>query len=245
MPAKTSDINEKLKSLVEFCPNYEGALNDFNFLIQQDKEAAITMLVGNDAFIQKELTERACIEGHHEILELILTNTNISANSTSENIHHAPVPQHKLLGMAVAHNHLNCVKELLKHGADINTLTASETVLHLAVQGHNTEMVKLLLKNGADITIKNESNKSVFDVINPSLDADPIMSIFERTIEITKMRSVLESAKQLRQQAVLPLLAQHIPVTSLANLACSFFEPTTVQDSTANEDAKMVQNQAL
>ena len=57
------------------------------------------------------------------------------------------------------------VKELIEHGADVNTIdNAGYTPLHVAsYQGH-TGIVKYLVKHGANVTAKNNMKETPLDV---------------------------------------------------------------------------------
>ncbi|MGE0206797.1 MAG: ankyrin repeat domain-containing protein [Candidatus Babeliales bacterium] len=60
---------------------------------------------------------------------------------------------------------LSIVQYLLSKGADVNGgITRGTTPLHLAVYSKNKELCKLLCKAGADITIKDEENRTPFDL---------------------------------------------------------------------------------
>jgi ankyrin repeat protein len=58
------------------------------------------------------------------------------------------------LHLAAGEGHLEIVKLLLEHGADVNAKTAYETALHLAAGEGHLEIVKLLLEHGADVNAK-------------------------------------------------------------------------------------------
>jgi ankyrin repeat protein len=56
--------------------------------------------------------------------------------------------------LAAGEGHLEIVKLLLEHGADVNAKTAYETALHLAAEKGHLEIVKFLLEHGADVNAK-------------------------------------------------------------------------------------------
>lgn len=52
---------------------------------------------------------------------------------------------------------VECVQELLKHGAEVNHQTFSlDTALHNAAEHGKTDILACLLTHGADLTTKNE-----------------------------------------------------------------------------------------
>ncbi|KAJ8664853.1 hypothetical protein QAD02_006515 [Eretmocerus hayati] len=91
----------------------------------------------------------------HLIVDLILSACAHDTNATdSDNLSHFHV--------ACMRNHLDAVKQYLKHGVDVNSpvnLTARGwpgfTALHFAVDNECIEVVELLLDHNADISIKN------------------------------------------------------------------------------------------
>ena len=67
---------------------------------------------------------------------------------------------------ATLYNRTDVIKLLLYEGADVNrqNLLFKDTPLHLAARYNKTEAIQLLLDNGADVNLKNNDNKTPFDV---------------------------------------------------------------------------------
>ncbi|QQR49194.1 ankyrin repeat domain-containing protein [bacterium] len=55
--------------------------------------------------------------------------------------------------LATQHNHVDCVQELITHGANVNAIETQEglTPLHTAISINNPEIVQILLKHDADV----------------------------------------------------------------------------------------------
>ena len=85
------------------------------------------------------------MNGNQQILELLIQH-NADVNQCDKN-HSTP------LHLAVYQNHINTVKTLLQHGANVNQKLVDDgaTALHLAAASRNGEIAKLLLDNGAEI----------------------------------------------------------------------------------------------
>lgn len=62
--------------------------------------------------------------------------------------------------------HKDCVKYLLKHGANIEAKTTDEwTPLHCAVRWNNVEVAEYLIKQGADINAKSEGGNTPLHIV--------------------------------------------------------------------------------
>lgn len=80
------------------------------------------------------------------------------------------------LSIAAKHGHLECIKILLQHGADVNDTDAEmDAAITLAAAGGHTECVRFLLQNGADVN-------------HHSVNGTPLIrAVFSGNIECVKM----------------------------------------------------------
>jgi ankyrin repeat protein len=75
---------------------------------------------------------------------LINNNINVNLQNKRNNL--------KPLHNAILHNSIECVKVLIKNGADVNEISISGyTPLHYAVFNDNEIIIKILIKNGANL----------------------------------------------------------------------------------------------
>lgn len=81
-----------------------------------------------------------------DCLEIVLSDSNKSVNMPMEFMRHSP------LSFASECGYINCIKVLIKHGADINLKDGTGfTALHNAVCENHIDCVRLLLESGADV----------------------------------------------------------------------------------------------
>ena len=65
------------------------------------------------------------------------------------------------IGIASAYGHLEAVKTLMKHGANVNSATyTQDTPVLLSCMNNHLEVAKYLVKNGADISKPNIYGKT-------------------------------------------------------------------------------------
>ena len=78
---------------------------------------------------------------------LINNNINVNIENKRNNL--------KSLYNAILHNSIECIKVLIKNGADVNEICISGyTPLHYAVFIDNAIIIKILIKNGANVNKK-------------------------------------------------------------------------------------------
>ncbi|XP_019854452.1 PREDICTED: ankyrin repeat domain-containing protein 17-like isoform X2 [Amphimedon queenslandica] len=96
----------------------------------------------------------ACIEGHTEIVELLLEQEGVDIN-------HINSQKRTPLAMACIRGHTKIVELLLKKGANANVTDENElTPLgNASIPGH-TEIVKLLLEHGANVNVTDKNGNT-------------------------------------------------------------------------------------
>lgn len=96
--------------------------------------------------------------GHEETAAFLLdAGADVNLKGKDGRLNNTP------LHASIAGDHINIVKLLLKHNADINSQCMGEsregfTPLHVAIHFNRLEMVKLLLEHGASPTIPNQNS---------------------------------------------------------------------------------------
>ena len=139
------DVNKKVKiELYEEMNNesifFDIVKNGFffslKFMINNGIDLSITDFEGKSALYH------ACEKGHTEIVKLILEHYNLNVDQVTN---HGTIP----LMIAVFHNHIDIVKELLKYTKEINFKNENgSTPLVTAVIMNNFEIVKMLIEYG-------------------------------------------------------------------------------------------------
>ncbi|MGE0206798.1 MAG: ankyrin repeat domain-containing protein [Candidatus Babeliales bacterium] len=101
--------------------------------------------------------ELAMSQDSFEIMKILI---QAGANVNKYNQFGTPLRRAVLL-----RSRLTIVQYLLSQGADVNgCMVRGSTPLHLAVYLKNKELCELLCKAGADVTIKDEENRTPFDL---------------------------------------------------------------------------------
>jgi serine/threonine-protein phosphatase 6 regulatory ankyrin repeat subunit B len=105
----------------------------------------------------------AVSQRHENIVKLLLkadADPNVQSGDCPEDDEWV-VGRTALMDAALSGN-LTIARELIKHGADLNLLSANgRTALHSAVVSGNTDMVELLLKSGADVNAYGSEEETV------------------------------------------------------------------------------------
>lgn len=106
----------------------------------------------------------AAATGNVEQLQKIIA---IDKKYANVRVHHNWTPLH----YAAGNGHLECVRALVAHGADVNTKTSmiSWTPLHLAVRGGHDEIVKELLMHKAAVHALNGYDETPLDLARNAL----------------------------------------------------------------------------
>ena len=110
----------------------------------------------------------ACYYGNYDIVHELISNQNVL-------IDHGDINDVKPLHYACEQQHLSIVTLLLENNADIHSQTKKGwTALHYAADASNFDLIKLLLINGADKTIKDNYNRTPYDIVSKRNIADLI-----------------------------------------------------------------------
>ncbi|KAI9577582.1 protein fem-1 homolog CG6966 [Glossina fuscipes] len=99
----------------------------------------------------------ACRNGHLEIVDYLLTKCNADVEKVgSVSFDGEPIEDAPPLWCAAAAGHLSIVKMLVRHGANVNSTTrTNSTPLRAACFDGHFEIVKYLIRHGADFEVAN------------------------------------------------------------------------------------------
>ena len=128
-------------------------------------------------------------------------------NGATPNYYHKPEEQKSAIHVAAENGHQNIVKELIAHGALLNTNvgTTFDSALTLAAHGNHLEVAKVLLGSGAHIN-------------HPNCYGNTAM-------HIAALNNYLDMMELLLQHSALPTLANHKGSTPL-HFLCYYTGPT-------------------
>ena len=106
------------------------------------------------------ILHQACESGNINIVKMLINHPDININILQTYQKKYPTPIFK----AVSSCHINIVKLLLEHGADIDIKNDDgETVLHLAVKQNSIKLTTLLISNRVHVTAKCNDGYSALD----------------------------------------------------------------------------------
>uniref|UniRef100_A0A3Q2CAZ7 Ankyrin repeat and SOCS box containing 13a, tandem duplicate 1 n=1 Tax=Cyprinodon variegatus TaxID=28743 RepID=A0A3Q2CAZ7_CYPVA len=111
------------------------------------------------------------LPGNADVVRLMITN---GAKLEAFDIHFGP-PLH----IACAKGRLDCVKELLKAGADVNSVKFHETALHHAARANMVDMMELLVEFGADVFASDNLGRKPIDYTDPASPSYSCLQFYE------------------------------------------------------------------
>ncbi|XP_028254968.1 ankyrin repeat and SOCS box protein 13a.1 isoform X2 [Parambassis ranga] len=110
----------------------------------------------------------ACIQ---EIVRLMIAS---GAKLEAFDVHFGP-PLH----IACAKGNVDCVKELLSAGANVNSVKFHETALHHAARVHMAEMIELLVEFGANVYASDNLGRKPVDYTTPASASYTCLRFYE------------------------------------------------------------------
>ncbi|CAI5637557.1 ankyrin repeat and SOCS box protein 13a.1 isoform X4 [Oreochromis niloticus] len=100
------------------------------------------------------------LSGNPQVVRLLIAS---GAKLEAFDVHFGP-PLH----IACAKGHLNCVKELLTAGANVNAVKFHEIALHHAARVSMVEMIELLVEFGANVYASDNLGRKPIDYTTPA-----------------------------------------------------------------------------
>jgi ankyrin repeat protein len=88
---------------------------------------------------------------------------------------------------ATRHNHIDAIRLLLEHGANVNSLNGGTTPLHIASYNGNTNIISLLLDYDANLTIYNKAGHLAIHVAVENIDV--FQQLLDKGADINAMTS--------------------------------------------------------
>jgi ankyrin repeat protein len=194
-------IKEKLVSNPELINLYD--INDSNILthaiINKNNEIA-TYLVTNYPF-EKSISPQYGFNSLHiavsldigmDILDILL--------SKGADVHATTNKGLSILAVAVTHNNINAIENLLKHGADINQNSNGYLPLMNAARFDGDELIKFLLSKGSLINAQGTEGKTALMIAACHNNMASITTLLEcgadKEIQSLKGFTALDYAKQ-------------------------------------------------
>jgi ankyrin repeat protein len=141
--------------------------------------------------------QAAAAKGHEEVVEILLNVEGIKVNGMdSYRIWMSGESNATPLYLASQGGHINIVKSLLDHGADIDLkVDLWGTALTVAAERNQKEAVRLLLERGADLNAKDNFGGTVIDAAARSGHEDMVEMLYHAGADINK---ALADAKRRR-----------------------------------------------
>ncbi|RUS72620.1 hypothetical protein EGW08_019618 [Elysia chlorotica] len=184
MASLTKEKIDKLKEKVHSDAKHGMAISIFAVLYNMDKAVVKEILshVTEDGGQKTTPLVAAAMGGSTKVVQVLLTNFDVDLEQRATVRFDGYVIQDATaLWCAAGDGHLDIVKLLIKHGACVNSKTATNsTPLRAACFDGHLSIVKYLLEQGADHTIPNKYNNTCLMISCYKGHADVVRHLLEK-----------------------------------------------------------------
>ncbi|KAK3743309.1 hypothetical protein RRG08_007547 [Elysia crispata] len=180
----TKEKIEKLKEKVHSDAKHGMAISIFAVLYNMDKAVVKEILthVTEDEGQKTTPLVAAAMGGATKVVQVLLSNFEVDMEQrTTVRFDGYVIQEATALWCAAGAGHLDIVKLLIKHGACVNSKTATNsTPLRAACFDGHVAIVKYLLEQGADLTIPNKYNNTCLMISCYKGHADVVRHLLEK-----------------------------------------------------------------
>nr|XP_004575311.1 ankyrin repeat and SOCS box protein 13 isoform X3 [Maylandia zebra] len=132
------------------------------------------LLLDYGAKVNPSLTALTASPLHEACIQVVRLLIASGAKLEAFDVHFGP-PLH----IACAKEHLNCVKELLTAGANVNSVKFHEMALHHAARVSMVEMIELLVEFGANVYASDNLGRKPIDYTTPASPSYTCLRFYE------------------------------------------------------------------
>ncbi|XP_039906292.1 ankyrin repeat and SOCS box protein 13a.1 isoform X3 [Simochromis diagramma] len=132
------------------------------------------LLLDYGAKVNPSLTALTASPLHEACIQVVRLLIASGAKLEAFDVHFGP-PLH----IACAKEHLNCVKELLTAGANVNSVKFHEIALHHAARVGMVEMIELLVEFGANVYASDNLGRKPIDYTTPASPSYTCLRFYE------------------------------------------------------------------
>ncbi|XP_004575311.2 ankyrin repeat and SOCS box protein 13a.1 isoform X3 [Maylandia zebra] len=132
------------------------------------------LLLDYGAKVNPSLTALTASPLHEACIQVVRLLIASGAKLEAFDVHFGP-PLH----IACAKEHLNCVKELLTAGANVNSVKFHEMALHHAARVGMVEMIELLVEFGANVYASDNLGRKPIDYTTPASPSYTCLRFYE------------------------------------------------------------------
>ncbi|XP_063357079.1 ankyrin repeat and SOCS box protein 13a.1 isoform X2 [Pelmatolapia mariae] len=132
------------------------------------------LLLDYGAKVNPSLTALTASPLHEACIQVVRLLIASGAKLEAFDVHFGP-PLH----IACAKEHLNCVKELLTAGANVNSVKFHEIALHHAARVGMVEMIELLVEFGANVYASDSLGRKPIDYTTPASPSYTCLRFYE------------------------------------------------------------------
>ncbi|XP_006806580.1 ankyrin repeat and SOCS box protein 13a.1 isoform X3 [Neolamprologus brichardi] len=134
----------------------------------------VELLLDYGAKVNPSLTALTASPLHEACIQVVRLLIASGAKLEAFDVHFGP-PLH----IACAKEHLNCVKELLTAGANVNSVKFHEIALHHAARVGMVEMIELLVEFGANVYASDNLGRKPIDYTTPASPSYTCLRFYE------------------------------------------------------------------